>query len=178
MFNDRLARFPSPTWPAIGLLWMSRLITWIFGVLAIGAFAVCFGSMWLSALHSLINFIPRAIHTGLAALVHDELSDGTLALRIASVTTLGTWLWNGYGLWKWAPKKAQLNESVESDLAQHDGHINRIWSKNAESARTFFSSDNAARSDLKGVPFHLPPANIFFFHTLHLGFIALAVMFS
>jgi hypothetical protein len=177
MFEARLARVRKPTWLITGLLWIGRLISFGFGILGIGALAVCFGSMWLSALHAVINFVPRALHAGFIALVQEELSEGTLALRIASVAVLATWLWTGYAFWKRRPGERQLGQDMVSDPLRRAETIRDVWRQNAETEKTYFSSDNAARAALNGVPFHLPPANIFFFHTLHLGFIALSVMF-
>jgi hypothetical protein len=177
MFEARLGKIQKPTLLITGVLWTGRLIGFVFSILGIGAFAVCFGSMWLSALHALINFIPRAQYLGFAALVQQELSEGTLALRIASVTVLSTWLWTGYGFWKRKPKNSQTGLDLAADPLQRAKVLQEVWRHNAEAEKTFFVSDNAARSALKGVPFQLPPANIFFYHTLHLGLIALSVMF-
>lgn len=177
LFQGRVEKIERRTLLITGLLWIGRLIGVVFVVLGIGAFAVCFGSMWLSALHAVINFMPRAHYAGFVALVEQELSEGTLALRIASVTVLATWLWTGYGFWKRMPKKDQLGTDDEIDPLKRSGILRDIWRRNAEAEETFFSSDNAARAALRGVSFQLPPANIFFYHTLHLGFIALSVMF-
>jgi hypothetical protein len=158
-------------------LWVGRFFWLILGVAGVGALAVSFAAMCAAALHAAINFVARARVAEFASLVQDELSAGTLALRWASVSTFVTWLWMARGQIRRIPRGEQVG-GVDSDDSRDSAALRAAWKEKADNERTWFPTDNAARMAMRQVAFYMPPANIFLYHTLHLGLISLAVTFT
>jgi len=167
-----------------GARFYTKLVAW-FGftiskalvILGICALAVSFAGICAAAIHSILNFLARAVYAGLSTLIQEELRSGTLPLRLAGVSVLMAWLWMIRAHFKRMPKAYQLADYTGGDQDNFD-RIMKLWEINYNNQRTLFETDNCTRHELKKLPFRMPPATIFFYHALHIGLISLAIAFT
>ncbi len=157
--------------------WLGFTVQLSLTILGICALAVSFAGMCAAAIHAILNFLARASHAELIPLINDELASGALPLRLASIAVVWTWMWMLRAHFQRMPKPYELDD-YHGDSQHYLGKLLEIWEFKHNNQRTLFASDNIARRELKELSFRMPPATIFFYHTLHLGLISLAVAYT